>query len=121
MGLDVGVAGRGAGLDECVVDRDGGGRAVAPGGGEEQQPEVVADGQAGGLETPVRWDIGDGVDRAVDSDCESQVGMCNIWGQRITRSGFVWSAMDQPGAGVGSSWMDTTDHVAAQLHSATTQ
>ena len=42
VGLDVGVAGRGAALDEGVVVRDVGGRGVALGGGEEQQPELVA-------------------------------------------------------------------------------
>ena len=54
--LDVGVAGRGAGLDEGVVVRDIGGRGVALGGGEEQQPELVAGAQAGGDEAPVRGD-----------------------------------------------------------------
>ena len=54
------MAGRGAALDEGVVDRDVGGRAVALGGGEEQQPELVARGQAGGLEVPARGDLGGG-------------------------------------------------------------
>ena len=59
--LDVGVAGRGAGLDEGVVVRDVGGRGVALRGGEEQQPELVAGAQAVGDEAPVRGDsVGDG-------------------------------------------------------------
>ena len=60
VGLDVGVAGRGAGLDEGVVVRDIGGRGVALGGGEEQQPELGAGGHGGGLEAPVRGDLGGG-------------------------------------------------------------
>ena len=61
VGLDVGVAGRGAVLDEGVVVRDVGGQGVALGGGEEQQPEFGADGQAGGREAPAREDrVGDG-------------------------------------------------------------
>ena len=60
VGLDVGVAGRGAGLYEGVVGRDIGGRAVALGGGEEQQPELGAGGHGGGLEAPVRGDLGGG-------------------------------------------------------------
>ena len=54
------MAGRGEALDEGVVVRDVGGRAVALGGGEEQQPELVARGQAGGLEVPARGDRGGG-------------------------------------------------------------
>ena len=70
VGPDVGVAGRGEVLDEGVVVRDIGGRGVALGGGEEQQPERVAGGQAGGLEAPVRGDRvdGAGLGRAVDPD-----------------------------------------------------
>ena len=60
VGLDGGVAARGEELDERVVDRDVGGQGAAPGGGEEQQPEPGADGQAGGLEAPVRGDRGGG-------------------------------------------------------------
>ena len=58
VGLDVGVAGRGAGLDEGVVGRDVGGRAVALGRGEEDQPELVAGGQPGGDQAPVTGDLG---------------------------------------------------------------
>ena len=55
------MAGRGAGLYEGVVGRDIRGGGVALGGGEEQQPELVADGQAGGREAPAREDrVGDG-------------------------------------------------------------
>ena len=71
VGLDGGVAGRGAVLDEGVVVRDVGGQGVALGGGEEQQPELGADGQAGGREAPAREDlvgeggvVGDGRDVA---------------------------------------------------------
>ena len=60
VGPDVGVAGRGEVLDEGVVVRDIGGRGVALGGGEEQQPELVAGAQAGGDEAPVRGDLGGG-------------------------------------------------------------
>ena len=56
--LDVGVAGRGEALDEGVVVRDIGGGGVAHGGGEEQQPELGAGGHGGGLEAPVRGDLG---------------------------------------------------------------
>ena len=40
VGLDVGVAGCGAGLHEGVVGRDVGGGGVALGRGEEDQPEL---------------------------------------------------------------------------------
>ena len=71
VGLDVGVAGRGAGLDEGVVVRDVAGHGVALGGGEEQQPELVARGHAGGDEAPVRGDLGgDGGQRAYDVHCQ---------------------------------------------------
>ena len=56
VSLDVGVAARGEVLDEGVVGRDLGGGGVALGGGEEQQPELLAGGQASGLEAPVRGD-----------------------------------------------------------------
>ena len=65
------MAGRGAVLDEGVVVRDVGGQGVALGGREEQQPELGADGQAGGREAPAREDlvdeggvVGDGRDAA---------------------------------------------------------
>ena len=58
--LDVSMARSGQGLDEGVVGRDVGGRSVALGGGEEHQAELVARGQAGGLEAPVRRDRGGG-------------------------------------------------------------
>ena len=50
------MSGRGAVLDEGVVGADGGGRAVALGGGEEDQPELVADAETGGREAPVVGD-----------------------------------------------------------------
>ena len=73
VGLDVGVAGRGAGLDEAVVVRDGVGRAVALGGREEQQPELGAGVQAGGLEAPVRGDLGGGLGHS-HGGCEGAEG-----------------------------------------------
>ena len=60
VGPDVGVPGRGALLDEGVVGRDVGGLGSALRGGEEQQPELVAPGQAGGLEAPALGDHGRG-------------------------------------------------------------
>ncbi len=42
VGLNVGVAGRGAIPDEVVVGRDVGGRGVVARGGEEDEPELLA-------------------------------------------------------------------------------
>ena len=53
VGLDVGVARRGAVPDEGVVGADAVGRGGAAGGGEEQQPELVAGAEAGGRQAPV--------------------------------------------------------------------
>ena len=80
VGPDVGVAGRGEVLDEGVVGRDIGGRAVALGGGEEQQPELVAAGQAGGREAPVIGDRG-----GVGDGCRD--GRRRLAGQRL---GVCW-------------------------------
>ena len=73
------MAGRGEALDEGVVVRDVGGRAVALGGGEEQQPELVARGQAGGLEAPVRGDGGGGhLEDRRESVHGAGVGACRV-------------------------------------------
>ena len=58
VGLDVGVARRGAVLDEGVVIRDVGRLGVALRGGEEHDPEGVAGAEAGGNQAPVLGHFG---------------------------------------------------------------
>ena len=90
--LDGGVAGRGGGLDVGVVGADAAGAGGAPGGGEEQQPELGAESQAGGDEArvgghrgrdggPVHADLetlstaaGDAVEAAGILDCPPRPG-----------------------------------------------
>ena len=57
MRLDVGVAPCGLGLDELVVDVDVGGRGFLD-VGCEQEPELLAAGDAWGCEGPAEGDLG---------------------------------------------------------------
>ena len=110
VGLDGDVAGRGAGLDEGVVVRDVGGRGVALGGGQEQQPELVADGQAGGREGPVRGDLGDDLG-VVDDDGDAAKAGGEVGG--IVADGVLDGLGVVGGRGVGEG--DHDDLVQGDL------
>ena len=56
--LDVGVAGGSAVLDEAVVVRDVVGLGIPLGGAVEQEAELIASGEAIGLEAPIGCDRG---------------------------------------------------------------